>query len=44
MHDRLRAAAAEFSDELFGVLSADERATLKDLLQKLAYRNIQRIR
>jgi len=44
MHDKLRATAAAFNDELFGVLSADERATLKDLLQKLAYRNIQRIR
>jgi DNA-binding MarR family transcriptional regulator len=44
MHDTLRATAAAFNDELFGVLSADERATLKDLLQKLAYRNIQRIR
>jgi len=44
MHDKLRATAAAFNDELFGVLSADERTTLKDLLQKLAYRNIQRIR
>jgi DNA-binding MarR family transcriptional regulator len=44
MHDTLRATAAAFNDELFGVLSADERTTLKELLQKLAYRNIQRIR
>lgn len=44
MHDSLRADAAAFNDELFGVLSRDERATLKDLLQKLAYRNIQRVR
>ena len=43
-HDDLRAKATSFSDELFGVLSADERAVLKALLQKFAYRNIQRIR
>jgi len=44
MHDGLRATAAEFNDELFGVLSSEERETLKDLLQKLARRNIQRVR
>jgi DNA-binding MarR family transcriptional regulator len=44
MHDGLRAAAAEFNDELFGVLTGEERDTLKDLLQKLARRNIQRVR
>jgi len=44
MHDTLRATAAASSDEMFGVLSTDERATLKDLLQKLARRNIQRVR
>lgn len=43
-HDAMRATATSFSDELFGVLSADERAILKGLLQKFAYRNIQRIR
>jgi len=44
MHDGLRAGAAEFNEELFGVLSNEERETLKDLLQKLARRNIQRVR
>lgn len=44
MHDTLRATAAASSDEMFGVLSTDERAILKDLLQKLARRNIQRVR
>ncbi len=44
MHDGLRSTAAEFNDDLFGVLSSDERETLKKLLQKLARRNIQRVR
>jgi len=42
-YDDVRESAASTSDELFGVLSAEDRATLKDLLQKLAQRNIQRI-
>jgi hypothetical protein len=36
--------AAEFNEELFGVLSSGERETLKGLLKKLARRNIQRVR
>lgn len=44
VHDNLRATAAAFNDELFGVLSPDERAALTKLLQKLASRNLQRIR
>jgi len=44
MHDRLRYRAAEVNDELFGVLSSVERETLKDLLQKLARLNIERVR
>jgi DNA-binding MarR family transcriptional regulator len=44
VHDELQAGTADFNDELFGVLSPDERATLSTLLHKLACRNIQRIR
>ncbi len=43
-HDGLRVGAAEFSAELFGVLSHEERLTLKELLQKLARRNMPRVR
>jgi DNA-binding MarR family transcriptional regulator len=43
-HDSLRGNAARFSDDMFGVLSAGERRTLKELLQKLARRNMQRVR
>ncbi|HUS82983.1 MAG TPA: MarR family transcriptional regulator [Dehalococcoidia bacterium] len=42
-HDDVRESAAATSDELFGVLSTEDRATLRNLLQKLAQRNIQRI-
>jgi MarR family transcriptional regulator for hemolysin len=42
-HDDIRGPAAATSDELFGVLSAEDRATLKNLLQKFAQRNMQRI-
>jgi DNA-binding MarR family transcriptional regulator len=41
-HDSLRAAAARFNNELFGVLSNDERRVLKELLQKLARLNMRR--
>jgi DNA-binding MarR family transcriptional regulator len=44
MHDGIRVSAAEFSDELFGVLPHEERLALKDLLQKLARRNMPRVR
>jgi DNA-binding MarR family transcriptional regulator len=43
LHDGLRASAAAVSDQFFGVLSPEERATLRDLLQKLTRRNIKRL-
>jgi DNA-binding MarR family transcriptional regulator len=43
-HDSLRLVAAEAADEMFSVLSPEDRVTLKDLLQKFAHRNIQRVR
>ena len=44
VHDDIRASAAAVSNELFGVLSDRDRATLKDLLLKFRQRNIQRLR
>ena len=43
MHDDGRSLAAAVSNELFGVLSVEERATLRDLLQKFSRRNIRRL-
>lgn len=43
MHDEGRSWAAAVSDEYFGVLSDEERATLRELLQKLTRRNIKRL-
>jgi len=43
VHDDGRSSAAAVSNEFFGVLSVEERATLRDLLQKLTRRNIQRL-
>jgi DNA-binding MarR family transcriptional regulator len=43
-HDSVRAAAATVSEELFGVLSKEERFALKDLLQRFQWRNLQRLR
>ncbi len=44
MHDDIRAAAAAVSNELFGVLSDEDRTTLRDLLRKFGQRNIRRLR
>jgi len=44
MFDILQSTAPAFTDEMFSVLSAEERATLQDLLQKFTLRNIQRLR
>jgi DNA-binding MarR family transcriptional regulator len=44
MYDILRSTAPAFNDEMFSVLSDEERVTLKDLLQKFTRRNIQRLR
>jgi DNA-binding MarR family transcriptional regulator len=44
MHEILRSTAPAFSDEMFSVLSTEERATLRDLLQKFTRRTIQRLR
>ena len=43
-HDDVRTSATAVSDEIFGVLSHKDRATLKELLQKFRQRNIQRLR
>lgn len=44
LHDSVRGAAVEVSDELFGVLSSDERTELKELLTRFQRRNMQRLR
>lgn len=44
LHDSARAAAVEVSNELFGVLSGEERAELKELLTRFRRRNMQRLR
>jgi DNA-binding MarR family transcriptional regulator len=44
LHDDVRAAAAGTSEEMFGVLSQTERATLKGLLQRFQERNLERLR
>jgi len=44
LHDSARAAAVEVSNELFGVLSDDERTELKELLTRFRRRNMQRLR
>jgi MarR family transcriptional regulator, organic hydroperoxide resistance regulator len=44
MYDVLRSTAPAFTDEMFSVLSAEERLTLKELLDKFVQRNVQRIR
>ncbi|MDI6858209.1 MAG: MarR family transcriptional regulator [Dehalococcoidia bacterium] len=44
LHDSVRVAAVQVSEELFGVLSNEERAELKELLQRFRRRNMQRLR
>ncbi len=44
MYDILRETAPAFSDEMFSVLSAEERETLHGLLQKFTQRNVERLR
>lgn len=44
MYEVLQLTAPAFSDEMFSVLSPEERAALKDLLDKFARRNMQRVR
>jgi DNA-binding MarR family transcriptional regulator len=44
MYDVLRSTAPAFTDEMFSVLSAEERQTLRELLDKFVQRNVQRIR
>jgi len=44
MYDVLRSTAPAFTDEMFSVLSTEERLTLKELLDKFVQRNVQRIR
>jgi DNA-binding MarR family transcriptional regulator len=44
MYGVLQSTAPAFTDEMFSVLSTEERATLEDLLQKFTQRNIQRFR
>jgi DNA-binding MarR family transcriptional regulator len=44
MYDILQVTAPAFTDELFSVLSAEERATLQDLLRKFTRLNVQRLR
>jgi DNA-binding MarR family transcriptional regulator len=44
VHDDVRSSAAAVSNDLFGVLSDEDRATLRDLLQTFFKRNIQRLR
>lgn len=40
----LQSTAPAFTDEMFSVLSAEEREILHDLLQKFTRRNIERLR
>jgi DNA-binding MarR family transcriptional regulator len=44
LFDILKTTAPQFNDEMFSVLSTEERETLKDLLQKFTRRNVQRFR
>jgi DNA-binding MarR family transcriptional regulator len=44
MFETLRSTAPAFSDEMFSVLSTEDRATLKDLLDKFVLRNTERLR
>jgi len=44
VHDEVRAHATAVSDEMFGVLTDDERATLRHLLQKFGRANVKRLR
>jgi DNA-binding MarR family transcriptional regulator len=44
MYDILQSTAPAFTDEMFSVLSAEEREVLYDLLRKFTRRNIQRLR
>ncbi len=44
MYAILRETAPAFNDEMFSVLSDEERATLRDLLEKFTRLNIQRLR
>ena len=44
MYEILKATAPAFTDEMFGVLSPEDRARLNDLLQKFVQYNLQRLR
>jgi DNA-binding MarR family transcriptional regulator len=44
LHDSARASAAAVSEEMFGVLSKEDRAALKELLQRFQERNLERLR
>lgn len=44
MYDILRSTGPAFSDEMFSVLSIEEREALRDLLQKFTRRTLQRLR
>lgn len=44
MYEILKVTAPAFSDEMFSVLSNEERAILQDLLQKFTRRNMRRLR
>jgi DNA-binding MarR family transcriptional regulator len=44
MYEILQSTAPAFTDEMFSVLSAEEREVLYDLLRKFTRRNIERLR
>ncbi len=44
LYEILKATAPAFADEMFGVLSPEDRASLNDLLHKFVQRNLQRLR
>jgi DNA-binding MarR family transcriptional regulator len=44
MYEILESTAPAFTDEMFSVLSAEEREALYDLLRKFTRRNIERLR
>jgi DNA-binding MarR family transcriptional regulator len=44
VHDEVRSPATAVSDDLFGVLSDEERVTLRQLLQKFGRLNVKRLR
>lgn len=44
VHDEVRSHATAFSDEMFGVLTDEERITLRQLLHKFGRANVKRLR